>query len=42
MLRETRDKVSTIAPRFGFYDGPHWAFTLRRRGLGRPRDFRQV
>jgi len=42
ILRETRDKVSTIARRFGFYDGPHLAFTLRRRGLGRPRDFRQV
>jgi len=41
-LRETRDKVSTIARRFGFYDGPHLAFTLRRLGLGRARDFRQV
>jgi len=42
MLRETRDKVRTIAQRFGFYDGPHLAFTLRRRGLGRARDFRRV
>jgi len=41
MLRETCDKVSTIAQRFGFYDGPHLAMTLRRRGLGRPSDFRQ-
>jgi len=40
MLRETRDKVSTVARRFGFYDGPHLALTLRRRGLGRPQDFR--
>ena len=42
MLRETHDKVSTIAQRFGFYDGPHLAFTLRRLGLGRARDYRQV
>jgi len=41
VLRETRDKVSTIAQRFGFYDGPHLAMTFRRRGLGRPSDFRQ-
>jgi len=41
MLRETRDKVSAIARRFGFYDGPHLALTLRRRGLGRATDFRQ-
>jgi DNA-binding NtrC family response regulator len=41
MLRETRDKVSAIARRFGFYDGPHLALTLRRRGLGRARDYRQ-
>jgi len=40
VLRETRDKVSTVARRFGFYDGPHLALTLRRRGLGRPQDFR--
>ena len=40
-LRETHDKVSTIAWRFGFYDGPHFALTLRRRGLGRPGDFRR-
>ncbi len=40
-LRENLDKVSTIARRFGFYDGPHLAMTFRRRGLGRPRDFRQ-
>jgi len=40
-LRETHDKVSTIARQFGFYDGPHLAMTLRRRGLGRPSDFRQ-
>ena len=40
-LRETGDKVSTIARRFGFYDGPHLALTLRRRGLGRPGDFRR-
>src|SRR5437867_473364 len=40
-LRETRDKVSTIAWRFGFYDGPHLALTLRRRGLGSPGDFRR-
>jgi len=42
MLRETRDKVSTIAQQVGFYDGPHLALSLRRRGLGRPRDFRQT
>jgi DNA-binding response OmpR family regulator len=42
MLRETRDKVSTIAQRVGFYDGQHLALTLRRRGLGRARDFRQI
>jgi AraC-like DNA-binding protein len=42
MLRETRDKVSTIAQRLGFYDGPHLALTLRRLGLGRARDFRRV
>jgi DNA-binding response OmpR family regulator len=41
-LRETRDKVCTIAQRYGFYDGPHLAFALRRRGLGCPRDFRQA
>jgi transcriptional regulator GlxA family with amidase domain len=40
MLRETGDKVSTIARRLGFYDGPHLAMTLRRRGLGRPSDYR--
>jgi len=40
-LRETRDKVSTVARRFGFYDGPHLALTLRRRGLSRPSGFRQ-
>ena len=40
VLRETRDKVSTVARRFGFYDGPHLALTFRRRGLGRPQDFR--
>jgi AraC-like DNA-binding protein len=39
-LRETRDKVGTVAHRFGFYDGPHLALALRRRGLGRPLDFR--
>jgi DNA-binding response OmpR family regulator len=42
VLRESRDKVSTIAQRFGFYDGPHLALALRRQGLGRARDFRQV
>ena len=42
MLRETRDKVSAIARRVGFYDGQHLALTLRRRGLGRARDFRQA
>jgi len=42
MLRETREKVSTIARRVGFYDGQHLAFTLRRRGLGRARDFRKA
>jgi DNA-binding NtrC family response regulator len=41
MLRETSDKVSTIAKRFGFYDGPHLAMTLRRRGLGKPSDYRR-
>ena len=40
-LRETRDKVRTVARRFGFYDGPHLALTLRRRGLGRPSAFRE-
>jgi len=40
MLRETSEKVGTIAQRLGFYDGPHLAATLRRRGLGRPTDFR--
>jgi len=34
--RETRDKVTTFVRRFGFYDGPHLALTLRGRGLGRP------
>jgi DNA-binding response OmpR family regulator len=42
MLRETRDKVSTIARRFGFYDGPHLALTLRRRGLNRAGDYRRI
>jgi len=32
-LRETRDKVSTIARRFGFYDGPHLAFPSGVWGL---------
>jgi len=41
LLRENLDKVSTIARRFGFYDGPHLAMTFRQRGLGRPSDFRQ-
>src|SRR6266446_5799153 len=41
MLRETNDRVSMIAKRVGFYDGPHLAMTLRRRGLGRPSNFRQ-
>ncbi len=40
-LRENLDKVSTIARRLGFYDGPHLATTFRQRGLGRPSDFRQ-
>jgi len=39
-LRETHDKVTTIARRFGFYDGPHLALKFRRRGLGKPTDFR--
>ncbi len=40
-LRENLDKVSTIARRLGFYDGPHLATTFRQRALGRPSDFRQ-
>jgi len=40
MLRETRDKVGTIARRLGFYDGPHLAMRLRRSGLGSPTAFR--
>jgi len=32
VLRESHDKVSTIAQRFGFYDGPHLALGLRRLG----------
>lgn len=39
-LRENLDKVSTIARRLGFYDGPHLATAFRQRGLGRPSDFR--
>jgi len=40
MPHETSDKVGTIAQRLGFYDGSPLAATLRRRGLGRPTDFR--
>ncbi len=42
MLRETRDKVETIARHVGFYDGPHLAYTLRRRGVDRASEFRRL
>lgn len=41
MLRETPDKVGTIARRLGFYDAPHLAMRLRRSGLGSPKEFRR-